>query len=200
MSVLKFSGRIVSALIFIFVVNVFAKDSLILCNDNGIVNDRAIGEIEKIGDELKQKTNIAVYLCVKKTINHQKIKDFEKSLLGKMKRPFILLTLAVDDQKVDIYTSNDTKKLVDVDAVLSPFSGTVIPILTSRKGSDKYSAAMLNGYADITDRVANSMGIKLNSSVGNTNRILVNILRVVVYGSFLYFMIMYFRKRYKKKK
>jgi len=197
---IKFTGRLCAALFLLLYMPLFAKDSLILCNDDGIINSRAIGEITKIGDELKEKSGVKVYLCVKKSINHQKIKDFEKSLIPKMKRPYILLTMAVDDQKVDIETSQKTKKLIDVDAVLSPFGGTIIPILTSRKGHDKYSAAMLNGYADITDRVASSLGIKLKSSVGNTNRILVNILRVIVYGSFLYFTVMYIRRKYIKKR
>ncbi len=193
-------GWLVATLTIFFALNLFAKSDLILCNDNGIVNSRAIGEIEKIGNELKKKTGISVYLCVKKTINGQKIKDFEKNLMGKMRKPFVLLSMSVDDQKVDMMTSKTDKKLLDVDAVLSPFGGTIIPILTSKKSKDKYSAAMLNGYADIADRVANNLDVKLTSSVGNTNRILVDILRVLVYGSFLYFIIMYFRKKYLSKK
>jgi len=194
------AGWLIATLTIFSVLNLFAKSDLILCNDNGIVNSRAIGEIEKIGNELRGKTGVSVYLCAKKTINGQKIKDFEKSLIGKMRKPFVLLSMSVDDQKVDIMTSKSDKKLLDVDSVLSPFGGTIIPILTSRKSKDKYSAAMLNGYADITDRVASSLGVKLKSSVGDTNRILVDILRVIVYGSFLYFTIMYIRKKYLLKK
>ena len=179
----------------------YSKSDLILCND-GLVNERAIGEIVKIGTEVKEKTGISLYLCVKKSINNQKIKDFESKLIPKLNKPFILLTMASNEQKVDIITSPQTTKMIDIDEILSPFTGTIIPILTSKKGVDKYSAAMLNGYADIADRVANKLNIKLNSSVGNTNRILVNILRVIIYGSFLYFVIMYIRKKilYKKRK
>lgn len=167
---------------------------MIVCNDKRLVNNRAIGEIVKIGTEVKEKTGISIYLCVKENINNQKIKLFEQKLTKKLNKPFILLTMAKKEQKVDIMTSYKTNKLLDIDEVLSPFSGTIIPILTSRKGEDKYSAAMLNGYADIADRVTQKLGVKLNSSIGNTNRILINILRVIIYGSFLYFVIMYIRK------
>jgi len=185
------------AILFIlfFLVNAYSKSDLIVCDDNHIVNSRAIGEIVKIGTEVKQKTGISIYLCVKDSINNQKIKLFEQKLSSKLNKPFILLTLAKKEQKVDIMTSPQTKKLLDVNEVLSPFGGTIIPILTSRKGKDKYSAAMLNGYADIADKVSQKLGIKLKSSVGNTNRILVNILRVIIYGSFLYFVIMFTRKK-----
>ncbi len=181
--------------------SLYASSDLIICNDD-LVNQRAIGEIVKIGTEVKQKTGISLYLCAKKSINNQKIKDFEKSLASKLHKPFILLTMASNEQKVDIITSPQTAKLIDIDEILSPFTGTIIPILTSRKGKDKYSAAMLNGYADIADRVANKLNVKLNSSVGNTNRVLVNILRVIIYGTFIYFVIMYIRKKilYKKRK
>ncbi len=172
---------------------------LVICNDN-IVNKRAVKEIEKIGNEVREKTGISIYLCVKKSINAQKIKVFEKNLSKKLSKPFILLTLSLKEQKVDIYPSSKSKGLIDIDAILSPFTGTIIPILTSKKGEDKYSAAMLNGYADIADRVAKKIGIRLNSSIGNTNRILVDILRVIIYGSFLYFVIMYIRKKYFYKK
>jgi hypothetical protein len=170
-----------------------------VCND-GLVNDRAVREIEKIGNEVKDKTGISIYLCAKKSINNQKIKVFEKKLSQKLNKPFILLAMAANEQKVDILTSPQTSDLIDINDILSPFSGTIIPILTERKGEDKYSAAMLNGYADIADRVAEKIGVKLTTSVGNINRILINILRIIVYGSFLYFIIMYTRKKIQAKK
>ena len=191
-----YNGWLVATL---FLLSVFttlqANASLVVCND-GLVNDRAIGEIKKIGKEIKEKTGIFIYLCVKKSINNQKIKIFENKLSKKLKKPFILLAMAANEQKVDILTSSQTHNLIDINDILSPFSGTIIPILTERKGEDKYSAAMLNGYADIADRVAKKTGIKLNSSIGNTNRILINILRVIIYGSFLYFVVIYIKRKY----
>ena len=198
----NYIGWLRATLLFLFITTAsYSKTNLILCNDN-LVNERAIGEIVKIGTEVKEKTGISIYLCAKKTINNQKIKLFEKNLALKLNKPFILLSMAANEQKVDIMTSPQTSKLLDIDEILSPFTGTIIPILTSRKGEDKYSAAMLNGYADIADRVTQKLGVKLNSSVGNTNRILIDILRVIIYGSFLYFVIMYIRKKiiYKKRK
>lgn len=198
----NYIGWLRATLLFLFIITAsYSKTNLILCNDN-LVNERAIGEIVKIGTEVKEKTGISIYLCAKKTINNQKIKLFEKNLALKLNKPFILLSMAANEQKVDIMTSPQTSKLLDIDEILSPFTGTIIPILTSRKGEDKYSAAMLNGYADIADRVTQKLGVKLNSSVGNTNRILIDILRVIIYGSFLYFVIMYIRKKiiYKKRK
>ncbi len=189
---------VISFLVFGIVAQ--ANKNLILCNDENIVNSRAISEIRKIGDELREKSGVSVYLCVKRTIGKQKIKEFERSLIPQMKRPYVLLAMSVDNQKVDIITSKESQKLLDTNAVLSPFGGTIIPILTSHKTHDKYSAAMLNGYADITDRIASNEGIKLKSSVGDTNRILVDILRFIVYGSFLYFVIIYLRNKYYKSK
>ena len=196
MSINHDKGWLKAALIFFFTITtLFAKSDLILCNE-GLVNQRAIGEIVKIGTEVKEKTGISLYLCAKKSINNQKIKLFEKNLAKKLNKPFILLSMASNEQKVDIMTSPQTSKLVDVDSILSPFSGTIIPILTEKKGEDKYSAAMLNGYADIADRVTKKLDIKLNASIGDTNRILIDILRIIIYGSFLYFTIVYIKRKY----
>jgi len=198
---IKQRGWLLAILLLALTINLSsATKSLVLCNDDNIVNPRAIKEIEKIGNELKAKSDISIFLCVKKDINNQKIKSFEKNLLKGYKKPYILLTLSKAEKKVDIATSSDVKKYIDIDEVLSPFSGTIIPILTERKGKDKYSAAMLNGYADIADRVAKALGIKLKSSIGNTNRILINILRVIIYGSFLYFVVFYIKRKYFTKK
>ncbi len=191
-----YRGWLRATLLFLFLFTaLYSKSDLILCNDS-LVNQRAIGEIVKIGTEVKEKTGISIYLCAKKTINAQKIKLYEKNLTKKLNKPFILLTMAANEQKVDIMTSPQTSKLIDVDSILSPFSGTIIPILTEKKGKDKYSAAMLNGYADIADRVSDKLGIKLKSSIGNTNRVLIDILRIIIYGSFLYFVIVYTKRKY----
>ncbi len=188
-------GWVKATLVLLFTLTLYANNDLIQCND-GLVNKRAIGEIVKIGTEVKEKSGISLYLCVKKSIDNQKIKLFEKNLTKKLNKPFILLTMAATEQKVDIMTSPQTTKLIDVNSILSPFSGTIIPILTEKKGKDKYSAAMLNGYADIADRVSSKLGIKLKSSIGDTNRILIDILRIIIYGSFLYFTIVYIKRKY----
>lgn len=61
--------------------------------------------------------------------------------------------------------------------MLSPYPGTgsILPILATNKG-DIYNAAILNGYGDMVDRLAQARGIELQHSIGNANRDTINIL------------------------
>ncbi len=91
--------------------------------------------------------------------------------------------------------------LIDKEAVLSPYPGTgsILPILATNKG-DIYNAAILNGYADIVDRVAKSLGLQLEHSIGNANRDTINILRILIYGFICFALLYYAQRRIKRKK
>jgi len=92
-------------------------------------------------------------------------------------------------------------KSFDKEAVLSPFSGTIIPLLVAKnKKDDKYTAALFNGYADIADQVADSYNVELASSIGNTNRNIINLLRFVIYTSILIALAVYIVKKIKRRK
>ncbi|MCH5336785.1 MAG: hypothetical protein J1D99_05135, partial [Campylobacter sp.] len=97
--------------------------------------------------------------------------------------------------------SKEALAFFDKEAVLSPYpgTGTILPILTSHKGQDIYNAAILNGYADIADRLAKYFGIDLENSIGNSNRDTINILRILIYG-FICFALLYYAQRRMKRR
>ena len=110
-----------------------------------------------------------------------------------------------DEHKIQIYNSQDTQNLFDKDQILSPMPnrGSIIPILVNHKRDANMTgiinAAILNGYADIADQVAKSQGIELETSIGDTNRIFINTLRYIFYGTLAFAIFMYFYSRKKKK-
>ena len=57
---------------------------------------------------------------------------------------------------------------------------------------------MLNGYADIADRVANSKNITLETSIGSQNRDTINIFRYLIYGTIILVLIVLFMRKFKK--
>ncbi len=89
---------------------------------------------------------------------------------------------------------------------ISHYGGTIIPLLAikSKKGEllGKYSGSMFNGYADIAEQIADSKNIVLKNAVGNTNKITINVIKVIFYGIILISIIMYIRKNlfYRRKK
>ena len=75
-----------------------------------------------------------------------------------------------------------------------------MPILASNKGKDIYNAAILNGYADITERIARYFNIKLENSIGNANRDTLNVLRIGIYGFLCIAALYYVQRKVKKRR
>ena len=140
-------------------------------NDNVIINKTEV-KIEEMANELYKKTGISAYLLTKKNLNGKSIAQYEKDFAKNFKPPYAILSIALDEQKVDIYNSIDLDNTFDREAILSPYpwKGSIIPLLTIKKKYVSVSAAMLNGYADMVEQIARSKDIKLESGIGSTNR------------------------------
>ena len=186
-------------LFFIFTCKIFASQ-LVIRNDN-IVGERAIQKIEAMGNELFNKTGVSIYLSAVETLGETNIITYEKDIVKVLQSPYILLTLVVKEQKVDIFFSKDLKEKFDKDSVLSPYpwKGTIIPLLSVKKNEDKYSAAMLNGYADIVEQVANSYDVSLDSAIGSTNKSLLGYMRALFYLTITLVFGVYMYKKIRRK-
>lgn len=174
--------------------------AIVLQNDQ-ILKEEAVNKIESIGAELYDKTGVTLTLAGLETLGGvslaQKSSEFTKNL----KNPYVFLILAKQEHKVEIYASSDAEALFDKEQVLSPYprEGTILPILAGKKGNI-YGAALLNGYADIAEQIAKSKGVELKDSIGNTNKIVLNIIRFMVYGSIVLVFCVYLYYRFKGKK
>ncbi|CZE47760.1 TPM domain-containing protein [Campylobacter geochelonis] len=190
-------GAIFSTLFLFTHIN---AQSIVLENDS-ILLDKTISEMQIIGDELYQKTGVALEVAAVKSLNGLTLKEKAEQLSKNLKQPYAFILLAVDEQKVDIFTNGDVE--FDKEAVLSPYpsSGSIIPIIVSvKKGSDPYNPALFNGYADVAERIAKSKNIELENAVGNTNRIVLDVIRVFVYGSIVLVILsgLYYKRLRKK--
>lgn len=165
-----------------FVSSLFAK-SVILENDD-ILTPNTISHMQIIGDELKDKTGVFLGVVVIKSLNGKSLNDKAREISSNLEAPYAFVMLSAMDQKVEIYMSD--KSLFDKEEVLSPSprKGTIIPLLVSaKKGKDPINPALMNGYADMAEKIALSKGVELENSVGNTNKIVLNLIRFFVYGS-----------------
>ena len=80
--------------------------------------------------------------------------------------------------------------------------GSILPLLGNKvKGSQlgKYSAAMYNGYLDITTQIAKSKNIELENGVGESSKYPLLIVKIVFYSFLLYALFLYIRNRFKRK-
>jgi len=172
--------------------------SFVIKNDD-ILPQKTVSKIDEMGEELKAKTGVGVYLAAVNDKNETSIKVFEEKLSAKLKKPYILLTILLGSKKVDIVNSSDMEGKFDKEQILSPlpWSGSILPLITSRSKDFKAAveAALLNGYADIVDQIASSYNVSLDSSIGSQNKTTYNIIKFIFYGTIIliFFNFLYYR-------
>ena len=185
---------------FLISITVVANATYIIHNDD-IISQKVSTKVESLGAELFKKTGVRVYISLPASLEKKTIMLYEKELATTLKKPYVLLTLAKNEEQVDIVYSKGLEDKFDKDGVLSPYpwSGTILPILTVKKENDKYNAAVLNGYADIVEQIANSYNIQLEGALGDTNRNIYHYLKIGIYGFLLIIFGKYFYRKVRKK-
>lgn len=181
-------GVILSLLLFLCT-NSFASKYIL--NDDGLIDDRAKEKIELIGDEVKAKLGVNIYLYVKADLGLDEkiktkdkiefIKNFETNIVKDLKDNYVLLTMAVEDTHVNLLFSESLKKVINKNDILD---GYVVPLLASKDKNtlfSKVSAASLNGYSAIADSLSKGKDVELESNIGNEGKVASTILRVTIY-------------------
>ena len=161
-------------------------------------------EVNAIGRELHEKSGIGLYVAVLKELPHgMSIVDYEKEAIAKLPKPAIVLVVSEFDKQIDILARPQSLyALFDKDQVLSPMpnSGTILPILTMKAKhtpmSQKFGAAIQNGYTDLAEQIARSKDIALETVPGNANKEVFLVLRILFYAMILYALYLYIKRKY----
>lgn len=180
---------VILSLLFFFCQNLSAQNFII--NDDKLIDDRAKEKINQMGDEVKSKLGVNIYVYVKSTLGLDEniktkekidiIKSNENQIISKLENPYVLLSISVEETHVNLLFSEEFKTILDKDDILD---GYVVPLLASKDKNtlfSKVSAATLNGYGAIADTIADSKNIKLESSIGNSGKVSSTIWRVLMY-------------------
>ena len=177
------------------------------------LDPRAIEKIDTMGSELFLKTGVNVYVYASnryadKTFNDTKskiefIKSFETNLIKELKKPYVLLSISVEDKHVNVLSSDELKGAIDRESILS---GYIIPLLASYDKNSpeaKMSAGLLNGYSAVVESVATSKGVKVDSVIHGSGRTFALVWKVIMYlivmmGILAYFYALWRDKRMSK--
>jgi len=190
-------SRLWAAAFFLFYSCGVLQAQMVLINED-IVGDRAVQKINLLGQELRQKSGIGVYLVALRSLEGKVMVEVEQSL--GLQEPYALLMLSQEEKQINIMTSSGVEGLFNKDDVLSPYpwTGTILPLLTAKKSKDNYSAALLNGYADIVEQIAKTQHIVLENAIGSTNKNTLNLVRIVVYATLAWavLLMLYRRRKY----
>lgn len=182
------SNRIFAVAIFVLSFALPLCAEVVLKNDN-IVGELAVEKITLLGEELREKTGVSVYLMALEDLGGKTMHAIVDENSMKIEEPYALLFLAKADHQVNILTSAGVDAMFNKDKILSPYpwSGTILPLLAVKKdNADKYTAAMLNGYADIVEQIAAHKGVVLDQAIGSANRSTMGIIRLLFYGILAY--------------
>jgi hypothetical protein len=192
------SGRLLTIAFLFFTPLLFGVENYVVENEN-IINERAVVKINEMGDELFNKDNISVYVFAKKSLGNASAKEQIDAITSALKTPYVLLLMFSEDKVIDIVSSKEAEGKFDKTQILSPvpYYGTIRPLLVAKKDFDSFSAAILNGYADIVEQIAKNDGAQLKSAIGNANKETLQYIRIVVYGLFVIVFFIYIYKRIK---
>ena len=171
-------------------------------SDDAVIDMRTAGKILQIGTEVKQKTNANIYVYAKRDFGINEdlpmkeklvlIKKHEKELVEKLEKPFVLLSISVEQTHVNLIASDRLKDVIDRDEILD---GYVVPLLASKDKNtllSKVSAAILNGYDEIADQIALESGIEeLETGIPDSGKTAGTIWKVFMYTLVLTGIILY---------
>ena len=200
-------------LLLVFIANVHATTHPYILSHDGLIDARAQDKILEIGNETKAKLNVNLYINIKENngidikeehnIRREQMKLKEQLLVQNLEKPYAVLSISIDQLYTNILISDDLKEIIDRDDILDNY---VIPLLASKDKNSlfaKTSAAVLNGFAQMADSVAESKNIKLDSSIGSEGKTAGTIWRVFMYtlvvaGLLLYILVILRERKYKK--
>ena len=194
------------------ILSIFISNSLIagfLIDTDLQINDKTKVKMKEMGDELFSKTGISTAIVAKDSLNKSGFLELKSSYLKELKAPYVLWIFAKAYKDEDanrtgklnlLFSSDDLKGKYDDRSMFSPFSGSFTKLIVIQKSkSDPTGAAFLNGYADLTDMLASSHGVKLDSSIGDETKTTMDIARVFFYAVFFFFFLWYIRNKLFKK-
>jgi len=95
------------------------------------------------------------------------------------------------------------RSIDDIKELMSDEGGTILPLLGNQvKGSQlgKYSAAMYNGYLDISMQIAEAKDIKLKHGISSSSKYPLLIVKTLFYGFIIYALFLYIRNRVFRKR
>ena len=152
--------------------------------------------MQEMGEELFEKAGVSTVIVAKDYLDKKSFLATKDKYLKALQAPYVLWIFSkkYDDRESvginQMFSSDDLKGKFDRDSLFSPFYGSFTKLIVIQKSkSDPTGAAFLNGYADLTDMIASSYGVKLKSSIGSETRTTMDIARIVMYLMFFFVLL-----------
>lgn len=146
-----------------------------------------------MGSELLDKAGVSVYLAAVGSLEDQTIQQFQADKAASFTHPYVFLMIVADDKKIDISDSGDLGDRYDKQDIYWNSIIPLIPIKEKNHSPETFSAAMLNGYANIVHQIAESSDVELehaipvdNSQVNHYVRYSFYLMAIILVLAFIY--------------
>lgn len=182
--------------------SVYDINSRFILKGSDLMDPRTIEKIDAMGKELFVKTGVNAYIYLSHHYSEHSfddmkrkiafIKSFEHNLTKTLDKPYLLITVSLDDKRINLLASASVEGIVDKDDLLN---GYIIPLLASEADKNplksKVSAALLNGYSELVEEVAASRGESIESAINGNGKLVGTVWRVFIYTLVFFGLIAY---------
>lgn len=162
-----------------FAVSLFAQN-FVLENQNQLIT-KTTDFMEILSSEVYEKTGISLYVVALEDLGTMNLEEKEQSYLNLVKSPYVLLFFSKKEKKINILASPQMEEIFDKKAVYWEYIVPLIPKSDDELTSQNISAFLLNGYVDITDRIADKYHITLEHSFPKQNEGVKTATRAILY-------------------
>lgn len=132
-------------------------------NPNNLLTQKSSEFIEKVSQELLQKTGVSLYVYMSESLNGMEYLDFKENFIKQLEKPFAAIVLIRNDKKIDIISSKDD--LFDKKKVYWEYMVPLIPTKDSELTPQALSAVVFNGYIESVDLIADKFGTKIEHNI-----------------------------------
>lgn len=171
---------------------------LFVFNPDSLLNDKSVDFFNATSAELAQKTGINLYVYMANNAPISEYNDFKNYLNDKAKKPFAIIVLLKNEQKIDIITDESQKALSKEDKK-KIYWEYMVPLLPQKDGeSGTLSAVVFNGYVEAVDLIADKFGAQINHNISKDEKgaklIAQGILYLMLFSLIGLFVVVYFFK------
>ncbi len=156
-------------------------DALYILGDRTLLLEKAGMKIIEISSEIKEKTGVSLYVSAVETLDGVELKEYEASDIKRLNEPYIWLYFVKDIKKINILHSKELDGKIDKNSVFWDYIMPLIPKKDYDLTNERVSAALFNGYMEITEQIADSYKVELKSAVKSEKWLMDDIAKYAMY-------------------
>jgi hypothetical protein len=176
----------------------FSLSARYLINDH-LISPKAGDMIEKMGQELTQKTGIHAYVIASNDVlpKRANLYEYVKKYAKELSEPWVAILFLPNNKRLGILISDPSLKKAYGPEEVKKYAISILGSADSNSLQSKYDVAMVQAYSELADELAASKGVKLQNTIKSKGHWMINVITWLVYlGAVLVFWVYFGRPLY----